>query len=286
MAFKNLCTKALMLMTVVISTSSYASLFNWAKPPLVSGDTWLIDFDDHETGDYTWMQHYFDWSGPKWQKGRNLITVVDGDEAFSGKSLKLKYLKGVSSCKGRKTCINWPVDLGVKTEKLYYGYRFKLSDDFDFIKGGKFPGISGGRGNSGGKRPTGRDGWSVRMMWDGKGRLVQYVYHPDQPGRYGDVMPFEIDGEIERGLWHTVQTLVELNTPGKKDGRIVSWLDGKKVLVREEMRFRKTSGLKIDRFQFMSFFGGYGPDWAPHKDEYSYIDDVRFSLTTPPFFDN
>ena len=177
------------------------------------------------------------------------------------------------------------MNLGVKLEKLYYGYRFKLGDDFEFIKGGKLPGIAGGKGNAGGQIPTGKDGWSVRMMWDGKGRLVQYVYHPDQEGQYGDVLYFDVVGEIERGVWHTVQTLVELNTPGKYDGKIVTWLDGKKVLTKENMRFRDVSKLKISRFQFASFFGGYGKDWAPRKEEHIYIDDVRFSATTPPFYD-
>jgi len=264
---------------------SYAGLFDFDDTPLTDEKTWLIDFDSHDEGPYSWRQHYLDWSGPKWQMGRNLVSVVGGDEAYSGKSLKLRYPKGISSCKGKKRCIFWPVNLGVKLDKLYFGYRFKLDEDFDFIKGGKLPGISGGRANAGGKKPTGKDGWSVRMMWDGKGRLVQYVYHPDQPGKYGDVMFFEGKEPIERGLWHTIQTLVELNTPGKKDGRIVSWLDGEKVLIREDIRFRDIDSLKINRFQFVSFYGGYGPDWAPTKDEFSYIDDVRLS-TTPPFYDD
>lgn len=270
---------------LLMTADSKAGLFDFAKTPLQQGETWLIDFDSDKPGPYTWLELYLDWAGPKWQMGRNLVSVVEGEDvAFAGKSLQLTFPAGISSCKGRKHCINWPVDLGVKLNQLYYGYRFKMADDFEFIKGGKLPGIAGGKGNAGGQVPTGRDGWSVRMMWDGKGRLVQYVYHPDQKGQYGDVLYFNVPGPIERGVWHTVQTLVQLNTPGKHDGRIVTWLDGEKVLTKEKMRFRDVKRLKISRFQFALFFGGHGPDWAPHKDEHIFIDDVRFSEKTPPFY--
>ncbi len=286
MNISRFCSLLLLMAIFQLPSNTYANLFNLDETPLTTDKTWLINFDDHSAGKYSWFQHYLDWSGPKWQMGRNLVSVVEGDEAYSGKSLKLRYPKGISSCKGRKRCIFWPVNLGVKLEKLYYGYRFKLDKDFDFIKGGKLPGISGGKANAGGRVPSGKDGWSVRMMWNDEGRLVQYVYHPDQPGKYGDVMFFDDNKKpIERGLWHTIQTLVVLNTPGKKNGRIVTWLDGKKVLEKNGMRFRDVKGLKINRFQFVSFYGGYGPDWAPQKDEFSYIDDVRFS-EKPPFYDD
>lgn len=123
------------------------------------------------------------------------------------------------------------------------------------------------------------------MMWDKKGKLVQYVYHPDQPGKYGDVMPFKMDKSLELNKWHTVQTLVILNQPGQKNGVIQSWLDGKLVLNKKGMRFRNVSRLEIDRLLFASFFGGSGPYWAPRYDQYAYIDDVRIS-TKPVFYDD
>ncbi len=43
--------------------------------------------------------------------------------------------------------------------------------------------------------------------------------------------------------------------------------------------------LEIDRLLFASFFGGSGPYWAPQKDEYAFIDDVRIS-TKPVFYSN
>jgi len=258
--------------------------------PLSRGKDWLINFDNHPTGAYTREQLSADWNTPKWAMGRNLVSVVGGDQAYPGtgntahgKSLKLHYPKGKSSCKHPLECILWLVDLGVKTDSLYYGWRFKLSHNFDYVKGGKLPGVSGGRGNTGGKVPNGTDGWSVRMMWNDQGRPVQYVYHPEQPEKWGDALFWDYPGAIKRGVWHTVQTYVKLNTPGKHDGIIKTWLNGKQVLEKTGMRFRDNNSLQIDRFQFVSFFGGHGPQWAPKTDQTAWIDDVRFSLDKPVF---
>lgn len=258
---------------------------NQSNTPLLK--SWIIDFDQHDIGNYTEKQLMSDWRNPKWVMGRNLLSIIDGKQAYSGKSLKLTYLKGKSSCKSRNHCILWRADLDEKLTKLYYGFRFKLSDDFNFIKGGKLPGISGGKGNTGGRIPNGRDGWSVRMMWNDEGKPVQYAYHPDQKGKYGDALFWDKEGQgqLERGKWHTVQTMVQLNTPKKKDGRIVTWFNGKKVLVKEGLRFRDINGLEIDRFLFVSFFGGHGPEWAPLKDETAYIDDIRIAQTAPFYVD-
>lgn len=221
--------------------------------------------------------------------GRNLITVVEGEQAYSGKALKLRYPKGKSSCNHRKDCILWSTDLGAGFDTLYYGFRVKFSDDFDFVWGGKLPGLAGGNGNSGGKVPNGHDGWSVRVMWNDENKFVSYVYHPDQEGKYGDAFIWDMgeqaNGQIERGKWHTLQTRVQLNRPGEKDGSVIAWLNGKKVLVKEGLRFRDINGLEIDHFHFVSFFGGHGPKWAPKVDQVAFIDDVRISRTAPFYKD-
>jgi len=254
-----------------------------AVTPLSLGRAWFINFDDHPKGRYSAQQLDADWFKPVWVMGRKLIRIVGKPEAYSGKALELRYPKGKSGCFSRSDCILWLVDLGVKTDSLYYGFRFKLDKDFDYVKGGKLPGVAGGKGNTGGRIPNGRDGWSVRMMWNDAGRPVQYVYHPDQPEKWGDALFWDYPGAIKRGVWHTVQTWVKLNTPGRHDGVIKTWLNGKRVLKQQNMRFRDIPGLQINRFQFVSFFGGHGPDWAPQTDQTAWIDDVRFSLNAPVF---
>ena len=144
------------------------------------------------------------------------------------------------------------------------------------MKGGKLPGIGGGTANSNGKTPNERDGWSVRMMWTKDGNLIQYVYHPDQPSRFGDLIPLDIQ-PLSLGKWHTVQTRVTLNQAGKKNGLIKTWIDGKVVLNRHQMRFRTGNDLKINRLLFASFYGGQGWQWAPRQENSLFIDDVKLA---------
>ena len=251
--------------------------------PLSNGTLWTINFDQSQRGRYTQESFRKDWNCPEWQMGRNLVDVVTDSSAFQGNALRIHYLKGISGCNNPKHCVNWKPDLGKKFNQLYYGYRFKFPKGFHFVKGGKLPGVGGGKSNTNGAVPNGSDGWSVRMMWDKNGKLVQYVYHPDQPSKYGDVMPFDMNSSLAMGQWHTIQTMVRLNQPGSNNGAIKSWLDGKLVLNKQGLRFRNINSLEIDRLLFATFYGGNGPLWAPRRDQYAFIDDVRIS-TEPVFF--
>ncbi len=67
----------------------------------------------------------------------------------------------------------------------YMEYDVRFGARFDFVLGGKLPGLCGGECNTGGQLPTGYDGWSTRYMWRKKGAGVIYAYHPDQPTRFG-----------------------------------------------------------------------------------------------------
>jgi hypothetical protein len=103
------------------------------------------------------------------------------------------------------------------------------------------------------------------------GFLNVYCYHPEQGGRFGDhfypsgtVVPgsevrsgpasfgpgFVVRPDIvpERGRWYCYEYMVKANTPGKRDGRIALWLDGKLVADFPNMRLRDVDTLKIDRF--------------------------------------
>ena len=157
--------------------------------------------------------------------------------------------------------------------------RQKVGDDFEFVRGGKLPGLVGGEANTGGNRPDGTDGWSGRIMWSGDGTLFQYVYNPDQPGRYGEGFSWEMP-VLEPGTWHLVETRIVMNTRGEADGVLQSWLDGQQVLDVDDMRFRFVDDFAIDALYFSTFFGGSGPSWAPVKDEYVYFDD--FVIATEP----
>ena len=247
-----------------------------APTPLAKGRVWRINFDKHPLGPYTDATVRADWNCPKWAMGNNLVSVVDKKKAFRGRALRIHYPKYAFGCKNNKKCVNWKPKIGGEFNELYYSYKIKFAQGFDFVKGGELPGVPGGTANTSGKKPNGNDGWSVRMMWDREGKLVQYVYHPAQKRSFGDAFDWSMT-PLKTGKWHMIKTRVRLNTPGKRDGLIQSWLNGRLVLDKRNMHFRNNKKLQIDRFMFASFFGGSDPTWATRRDQYIYLDEFILS---------
>ena len=204
-------------------------------------------------------------------------SLVEGSGALDGHSLRVKYSQGAISGGGCQFLCDFS-KLSIKPrESLYLRYYVRFDPDFDFVKGGKLPGLAGGTGNTGGHKPNGRDGWSARVMWRPDGKIVQYVYHPDQPGDFGEDFAWDFGGcprFFKPGKWHCVETFVQMNTPGKKDGIIRSWLDGDKALEVTGLRFRDIPDIKIEKLEFETFFGGGDASWAPPRDEFSQFDNL------------
>lgn len=241
--------------------------------PLSQGRTWQINFDNQTVGPYSKAALRSDWNCPKWSMGNNLLQVVGGREAYRGKALKLQYPERAFSCKNSKTCVNWKPKIGGKFRQITYSYKLKLAKNFDFVLGGKLLGVGGGIANTGGHKPNGKDGWSVRVMWNREGKLVQYVYHPDQPSKYGEAFEWDMSKALQRDKWHTLKTTVTMNTPKQRNGRIQSWLNGRLVLNKNKLRFRNTNQLLIDQFLFSSFYGGSNAKWAPRQNQVAYFDE-------------
>ncbi|MFW6275436.1 MAG: polysaccharide lyase, partial [bacterium] len=77
-------------------------------------------------------------------------------ETANGKILKVVYPFGRF---GPLPGSQWKVKFQ-DTEIVCLSYKLYIPDDFDFMKGGKLPGLGGGKGNTGGDVPNGFDGWS------------------------------------------------------------------------------------------------------------------------------
>jgi len=95
------------------------------------------------------------------------------------------------------------------------------------------------------------------------GNIDVYCYHMDQARKWGDllfptgeVMPSENswlfaenfvprpDVNAERGRWYCYELMVQANTPGKRDGRVAFWVDGKLAGDFPNLRFRTDEALK------------------------------------------
>ena len=98
-----------------------------------------------------------------------------------------------------------------------------------------------------------------------------YVYHPEMASNFGDhffpsgkVLPNSVarSGEATFGKefvarkditpdldhWTCCEFMVKANTPGKRDGRLAFWIDGKLCADLPNLRLRDVKELTIDRF--------------------------------------
>jgi len=205
------------------------------------------------------------------------FSIISGTEAFSDHALRVEYPAGGygSEDSGGEFVTRFEL-LGIEPQDcLHLRYYVRFADDFDFVKGGKLPGLAGGEHNSGGLVPDGTDGWSARIMWREDGRLAQYVYYPEQADIWGDYFYWtpEETARLIPGRWHCLESAVCLNTPGEHDGSLRAWLDGTEALQVDDLRFRDVADLGIDVLYFSSFFGGGDEEWAAAKDEYAVFDN-------------
>lgn len=167
------------------------------------------------------------------------------------------------------SCTNGPSD------EAYLRYFVRFEKGFDFVKGGKLPGLYGGRVTSGRKIPDGTNGFSTRYMWRTNGAAEVYAYlptsvaHGTSLGRGDWVWPTDV--------WTEVQQHVRLNTPGHADGVVQVWLNGVQVLNQTDLTFRSSADLQIDGLFFSTFFGGGDATWATPRDQYTDFADFTVS---------
>ena len=163
-------------------------------------------------------------------------------------------------------------------DDLYCSYRVRFAPGFDFVRGGKLPGLVGGSHPTGG-RPA-DDGFSARLMWRTGGAVVHYVYYPRQSTTYGVDLPYLLAGAPARfqpGAWHRVEHRVVMNTPGRADGILQAWIDGQPALDERDRVWRLDASVHVDALYFSTFFGGNDPSWGPSRDESVDFDDFVVS---------
>lgn len=169
-------------------------------------------------------------------------------------------------------------------------YEAYFDDAFDFVKGGKLPGVWGGAPGSSGSDWNSK-GYSCRVMWREDGAAVAYVYLCTDQGSYdGDsknplvrnqgkgfddiahhtngagIDLWRKDGlRLRRGAWNTIKLRVVANSPGKADGSVELAINGTSKRF-DGIEWSK-SGKLIEGIMFASWFGGGSKEYAPKKDQ-------------------
>ncbi len=250
--------------------------------PLIAGQT-----DSSPVGKQLWSEQF---DNANWQENwaikpekswglANMEIIKDSSGRFE-RVLRINYPQGSASpTVSRKDNAalggsQFYAELGISPhDSLRLSYYLRFADDFDFVKGGKLPGLFGGNGASGGNIPDGTDGFSTRFMWRRNGDGEVYAYLPTSKN-YGTSIG-RGNWRFQPGIWHHLEQEIKLNSPGKANGRIKVWLDGVQVLDTEGITFRYVDSLKIDGIFFSTFFGGGDSSWATPKD--THIDFAEFS---------
>jgi len=151
----------------------------------------------------------------------------------------------------------------VPASSLYLRYLVRFSPGFQFVKGGKLPGLFGGTVNNGQHIPNGTNGFSTRYMWRSGGDGEVYAYLPTSV-THGTELG-KGDWVFSTGVWHSLEQHVVLNHPDQKDGSITVWYDGSQVYTASGLTFRTVSNLQIQGLFFSTFYGGDDPSWAPSR---------------------
>ncbi|KAF7294611.1 hypothetical protein MIND_00997700 [Mycena indigotica] len=137
-----------------------------------------------------------------------------------------------------------------EAQTVTMAYSVFFPNGFDWVRGGKLPGLYGGRrGCSGGDSAL--DCFSTRLMWRkrGEGELYLYAMKDKQTKALCDDPQSECNAQygfsigrgsfrFATGMWTHVEQIVTLNTPGKQDGIFTLFVNGIQVIHREDIFYR------------------------------------------------
>ncbi len=236
-------------------------------------------------GDFSTNDPFAPWKIGRFLFGQSNYAFVDEHEAAPKlrRFLRVQYPKGSWSPANTKRAgvpvggLGFFANCGIAPrEQLHLRYYLRFAANFDFVKGGKLPGLYGGTGNSGGVQPDGSDGFSARLMWRSNGDGEVYAYLPTNDSLWG-ISLGRGSWRFKAGTWTLVEQQVVLNVPGQANGSIKLWIDEKLVIDQAGLRFRDVPQLKIDGIMFSTFFGGNDASWATPIT--THIDFARFALS-------
>jgi len=190
----------------------------------------------------------------------------------------------------------WNATDDSKFETMLLSYDLAFDSDFDWVKGGKLPGLRGGlasTGCSGGKLPTGKECFSSRLMWrkGGSGEVYAYIQKSNDLCDRSDVGCNEDFGiSIDRksftfatGVWQRLSLLVQLNNPPNvANGNIQFFYNDQHVLSQDGLQIRTADNLTINGLFFSTFFGGADDSFATPKDVHAYFRNITLWGSSRP----
>ncbi|BGP34661.1 hypothetical protein JCM10296v2_006483 [Rhodotorula toruloides] len=222
----------------------------------------------------------------------NLAWVPDPfDSSNSEAVLRLAYPDG-SRDGAQFSFAAFQKNARVQTALLKYEVAFDSS--FDFVKGGKLPGLYGSSPTAKGLCTGGNhlsDCWSARLMWRAGGAGEVYAYIPTYDGfcAQADVLCDADYGtslsrgsfKLARGGWTTIHQLISLSTPPLANGLLALYSNSSLSLLHTGIAYRTNPNVSITNVLFSSFFGGSDASWDT-KGGNAYFRRVELYASTLP----
>ncbi|KAG6917310.1 hypothetical protein DXG01_002968 [Tephrocybe rancida] len=162
----------------------------------------------------------------------------------------------------------WNTTDGSSFQTMLVSYEVAFASGFDWVKGGKLPGLRGGlnsTGCSGGNQSDGKDCFSTRLMWrkDGEGEDFGISL---QRGSFGFVS----------GQWNRITMLVRLNDPPNvANGNVQLYYNDLKAIDQQNLQIRSSSSVTANGFYFSTFFGGSDDSWKTPTETHTYFRNIR-----------
>lgn len=282
MAFYNVIVSAVFLLLAASVQPGHAKCGR-----MIRGVSW----DGRKTGSYDTKALSKDMSPLNYFRGTQNTKIV----SMSGREYMDVTLKkgcyGTDSNKGCGLYGRAPV-IGSNTKTVTMEYTMRFGDNFDWVRGGKLPGMCAGDCPTGcDKNISPKDGFSARIMWTdnecqgspkgckkGKsGGMHIYAYYSNMRGNKGcgDEYTFRKGGKamvVHPNKDYTIRLVVKLNSAKKADGSMKAYVNGQMVTKQTGMMLA-SNGMKVEKMMWDNFFGG-SSDMAARKTEHIYFKNM------------
>ncbi|KAJ9476900.1 Alginate lyase [Pseudozyma hubeiensis] len=183
-----------------------------------------------------------------------------------------------------------PFDLTLASS-ITFNYSVFFPAGYEFVMGGKLPGMYGGTEGCGGGNDA-SDCWSTRMAWRTGGLGELYAYLPQDRQNLTamlQVPPYSYVNSdygisLGRGAfnyttggWTTISQTITLSSNKTHPNGIVDITVNDVNAIRYDQVYWPTS---IKGILFSTFFGGATKDWATPIDQYSYFKDFSVRINS------
>ncbi|RUS25014.1 hypothetical protein BC938DRAFT_472746 [Jimgerdemannia flammicorona] len=248
--------------------------------------------------------------------GREDITYPHPDPVGgTDKVLKILYPKNsINPRSGRVGGLGFHTKRLPEANEAYIEYEVYFAQEFKWVKGGKLPGLYGGRIEcAGGYRmvnpvshhhplpqpprftPIPLTSLCPSLMWRANSAGEAYLYVPrsEQHSTLFEYPPRTIADatygislgrggfNFRDGGWTRVGIFVGLNDVDAQNGVLKVWIDDKEVVDFGKMVYRTQDTVRIAGVMFDTFFGGSKPGFEAAEDSYTYFKNLHIASAIP-----